>query len=296
MEIQVLKESNELLGQPEALRKRLRFDGYLFFRSLLLREKVLAVRKLVLEACQAAGWLRKGTVLDEALTDHPAVEEGVGDWVPVYERIQKQEAFHRLPHEPAVVKLMESLFEESVVCLPNKICRIAFPNNNAKATPAHQDFLYIQGSTETLTCWAPLGDVSAALGGLMVQPASHKAGFFLPHKHPGVGGNAVDFDPTLPWAGTDFKAGDVLVFHSMLVHAARPSTSPDRLRLSTDFRFCGLSHAVADSNIGPHWSWIEGSPFNWDNLDKGWDPSFRRYWERLPLKLVKLEPKLYAAD
>ena len=85
----------------------------------------------------------------------------------------------------------------------------------AKATPAHQDFLYIQGSTETVTAWMPLGDVPAALGGLMVQPGSHKAGFYLPFKHPGVGGNAVAYDADLPWAGTDYKAGDVLLFHSL---------------------------------------------------------------------------------
>lgn len=295
MEIVELRDSNDLLSRPEAMRKRMRDDGYLLFRGLIPRAEVLAVRAAVLGPCEKSGWIKAGTVLDEAVTSHAPVAEGTKEWEPAYEAIQKLESFHRLPHHPAMESLMKDLFEEPVFCLPNKICRIAFPNDNAKATPAHQDFLYIQGSTETITAWMPLGDVPAALGGLMVQPGSHKSGFYLPFKHPGVGGNAVAYDPTLPWAGTDYRAGDVLLFHSLTVHAARPSQSRDRIRFSMDFRYVGLSHSVSEENLAPHWHWL-GGPFNWDNLDKGWDAGLRRYWEKVPLKLTKHQPRLFASE
>jgi ectoine hydroxylase-related dioxygenase (phytanoyl-CoA dioxygenase family) len=173
---------------------------------------------------------------------------------------------------------------------------VAFPDN-ARATPAHQDYLYIQGSLGTISCWVPLGDTPAAVGGLMLQPESHKAGFKVPRKHPGVGGNAIATDPSLPWLGTDFRAGDALLFTSLTVHAARPSTATDRLRLSQDFRYSGISHAVAADNLLPHYSWL-GPTFSWDNLDAGWDPSFRRYWERLPhpLKTQPHESRLFARE
>jgi len=293
--IQPLRESNEILDQSDLLRKRMRGEGYLFFRSLIATSKILALRRTILEICNDAGWIKSGSNLDDAMTDHPPVMEGEKDWIPAYARIQRLEAFHRLPHEPAVARVMEAIFEEPVFRHPLTIGRIAFPDN-ARATPAHQDYLYIQGSMETISCWVPLGDTPGAIGGLMIQPESHKAGFKVPKKHPGVGGNVIPTDPTLPWLGADFEAGDALLFTSLTVHAARPAIATDRLRLSMDFRYSGISHVVADGNFLPHYTWL-GSPFTWDELDHDWDPAFRRYWERGPrIKRQPTESRLFAKE
>jgi len=49
-----------------------------------------------------------------------------------------------------------------------------------------------------------------------------------------------------------------------------------------DFRYVGVSHAIAESNLPPHFNW-SGPQFNWDNLSKDWkDQSLRRYWKRVP--------------
>jgi ectoine hydroxylase-related dioxygenase (phytanoyl-CoA dioxygenase family) len=295
MEYGAFTESNDLLGRPDEVRRRFKAQGYLFFRGLFPREKVLALRGAILGICRESGWIKDGTNLDDAITDHAPVMEGEDAWKPIYARIQKLEAFHRLPHEPAVAAVMEACFEEPVFRHPCTIGRVAFPDNE-RATPAHQDYLYIQGSIDTISCWVPIGDTPAAVGGLILQPESHKAGFKVPKKHPGVGGNVIATDSALPWLGTDFRAGDALLFHSLTVHAARPTTAPDRLRLSMDFRYSGLTHAVAEGNLLPHYAWL-GSPFTWDELDADWDPSFRRYWERGPkLKVQPHESRLFAKE
>ena len=76
------KESNDLLDNPPALRKRMRDDGYLFLRDILPKDKVLHLRRRILEFCQEAGWLKEGSNLEDALTDCEPILEGAEEWRP----------------------------------------------------------------------------------------------------------------------------------------------------------------------------------------------------------------------
>jgi len=218
----------------------------------------------------------------EGISDREPLAEGEAPWVPVYEAIQKLEAFHRLKLRPELLGLMEKLLDETVFVVPATIARIGFPRDNARITQPHQDWLYLRGSTEQISCWMPLGDIPAEVGGLKVLAGSHKAGFFAPRPAPGPGGNTVYVDPTLPWVSSPFTAGDILLFHQLTVHGARENSTPDRLRLSIDVRYAGVSHTLTEEWFKPHFWWL-GEKFSWDNLDRNWkDASLRRYWERGP--------------
>jgi len=298
MHVEPLIAANDLIGDATALQRRLRRDGYLFFRDLLPREEVLDLRRRMLEACAEAGWIQAGTELMDGVTDHaPAWWVGGQAWEPVYEKIQKLEAFHRLKLQPRIREIMEALFEEEVFCIPQTIGRIVFPQNPQGTTQPHQDWLYVQGSTETISGWVPLGDLPAEMGGVMVQAGSHKAGFLFPRLATGPGGNTVDVDPTLPWHVAGYRAGDVLLFHALVVHGARPNLTVDRLRLSLDFRYVGVSHTIMEDWLRPHFHWHD-SRFEWENLDAGWtDTSLRRYWERGPkMRTRPHERRLYARE
>ncbi|MDP7399436.1 MAG: phytanoyl-CoA dioxygenase family protein [Lentisphaeria bacterium] len=291
-------ESNDILDKPDALLRRFLRDGYLFVRDLLPRDDVLNLRRQILDYCRDGGWLRDGTDVMEGITDHEPVREGDKVWVPVYEQVQKLEAFHRMKLHPNVQRLMEALFDEPVFCCPMTIARLAFPNDNAHATHPHQDWLYNQGSIFNVTCWVPLGDIPATVGGLKVLAGSHKAGFLIPHPAPGPGGQAVDVDSDLPWVASDFRAGDLLAFHGFVVHGARENHTPDRIRLSMDFRYAGISHTVADGSMNPHRNWAYPKKFSWDNLDADWqDQELKRYWERRPkMKTAPLNDELLRRD
>ncbi len=275
-------ESNDLLENPSALRKRLRDDGYLFLRDILPKDKVLHLRRRILEFCQEAGWLKEGSNLEDALTDREPILEGAEEWRPVYAKVQALEEFHRLKLHDNVRKIMDDIFLEPVFALPMTIARIAFPRDNERGTQPHQDWLYVGGSTEIISCWAPLGDIPVQVGGLKVLKGSHKAGFLMPKSAPGPGGNTVDTDSSLEWLQTDYRTGDLLMFKSLTVHAAADNHTPDVVRLSMDFRYAGESHTITDSWLHPHFSWL-GDPFSWDVLDKDWrDSPTARYWERMP--------------
>jgi hypothetical protein len=62
-------DSAGIVADGGALAERLRQDGYLCIKGLLPREDVLRVRQMFLEAVAAAGWLRAGAKVDEAIAD-----------------------------------------------------------------------------------------------------------------------------------------------------------------------------------------------------------------------------------
>jgi len=275
-------ESNDLLSDPPALRKRLRDDGYLFLRDILPQDEILHLRRRIFEFCQEAGWLREGSDLMDGLTDHAPIREGDEEWRPVYAKLQALEAFHRLKLNETVHRIMVDIFQEPVFALPATIARLAFPRDNDNGTQPHQDWLYVEGSTETISCWAPLGDVPAEVGGLRILHASHKAGFLTPRPALGPGHNCVDVDPSLEWLQAEYRTGDLLLFKSLTVHAAAHNHTPDVIRPSIDFRYTGESHTVMNQWLEPHFHWL-GDPFSWEVLEKDWRNSpTAGYWKRLP--------------
>ena len=280
-------ESNHLLSDPPALRQQFNADGYLFFRDTLPQPEVLSLRRQILEFCQEKGWLRKGTDVMDGLTDIEPILEGDKEWRPVYAKIQALESFHRLKMTTQVHTIMEYLFQEPVFALPMTIARVAFPRDNKRGTQPHQDWLYVGGSTETVSCWAPLGDVPVATGGLKLLKNSHKSGFLIPRSAPGPGGNTVDVDADSVWLQTDYRAGDILLFKSLTVHAAADNHTEDVIRLSIDFRYTGYSHTISDSWLQPHFHWL-GAPFDWETLQTDWrDSPTANYWQHIPNLKVK---------
>ena len=280
-------ESNDLLDDPSGLRKRLRTDGYLFFRDILPREEVLGVRRQILEICNQAGWLRPGSALIDGLSDRAPVMEADDEYVDVYAQVQALEALHGLKLEGQIIDIMSSLFEETVFPFPQTIARIAFPRDNARGTPAHQDWIFVGGSMETISCWVPLGDVSLEVGGLKILEGSHKSGLLEPKPASGTGGRVVDVDSNLAWRQSEYRCGDILLFKMLTVHAAAENLTPDKLRLSADFRYTGTSHVVAEEWFQPHFSEF-GQPFSWEAIESGWqDSRVAHYWKRIPDLKIK---------
>lgn len=276
-------ESNNLLGDPSALRKRLRDDGYLFFRDVLPKDEVLQVRRQVLEICQEAGWLRSGANLMDGLTDHAPIEEGTDAYAAVYAKVMALEGFHHLKLHSDVMKIMEDIFQEPVIPFPQTIGRIAFPRDNINKTQPHQDWIFVGGSTECISCWAPLGDTPIEIGGLTILEGSHKAGFLEPRPARGPGHRTVDIDPDLEWVQSSYHSGDLLLFKMLTIHSAANNQSPASLRLSMDFRYAGESHVINDEWLEPHNTGGRGGPVTWDMLEAEWrDSPTAHYWDRLP--------------
>ena len=273
-----------LTSDPDTLRARAREAGYLFLPGLLEPEPLLTVRREILEICARHHFVSREHPLDDAIAA-PGVRfrEGDPEYMVAYDEIQRLESFHAVAHRPALLGVLRTLFGEEVLVHPRNIARVMFPQNNRFTTPAHQDYVHIQGATETWTAWFPLGDCPLELGGLEVLAGSHRAGVLPVRAAYGAGGLGVETEQLgLEWHGGPFACGDVLLFHSLCVHRASDNLTPDRVRLSVDFRYQGRSCPVNDGSLLPHFQRL-----SWEEIYRGWrSDEFQHYWKRHELHLT----------
>jgi hypothetical protein len=107
----------------------------------------------------------------------------------------------------------------------------------------------------------------------------------------GAGGLGVDVeDLGLTWHTSDYRAGDVLVFHSHTVHKALPNITQDQIRISVDYRYQGVSGALVEDGLLPHYNRL-----SWDQIYQGWRrPELQYYWRDLPLITVPRDRSFHA--
>jgi len=85
------------------------------------------------------------------------------------------------------------------------------------------------------------------------------------------------------WVLGDLECGDVLTFHSLTVHQGRDNLTPNRLRISFDYRYQPLSHPILRSSMSPHMGREQ-----WDAIYEKWpaNDAMRYYWKKWNLNYV----------
>ncbi|MDB6167527.1 MAG: Phytanoyl-CoA dioxygenase [Verrucomicrobia bacterium] len=283
-------DSTPLLGDPPALRARAQEEGYLFFKRRLPAEEILPLRAEMLAVVDKYGWRQPGQDALGGLIDYDAINAvpetdmhrtDVGVTADAYHDVQKLERFHRLPHHPRLLEIYRTLFGREVLVHPRHIARMITPHTCMVPTPPHQDFPYIQGTTNTWTCWFPVGDCPKSLGGLTVLRASHRQGYLPVQPAKGAGGFAVPLCPNeTEWAEGDYEIGDVLTFPCHTIHKALRCQFKDRIRLSLDVRYQPVDEPVENRSLNPH------CPLTWDQIYEGWkNDDLKYYWRSLPLQM-----------
>jgi ectoine hydroxylase-related dioxygenase (phytanoyl-CoA dioxygenase family) len=280
-------ESNEIINDSAALRCRADRDGYLFLRDVVDGKSILETRRDITAILQGVGWIQEGTDSFEAITTHPAILSGMEEFKPVYDEILKLESFQSLAHANIFFTLAEALLGPDVLLQPSNILRIIFPSDLDQTTPAHQDYVHIQGTPEVWTAWLPLGDCPRKLGGLSVLSGSHKSGIFPVTKASGTGGLRSETEAFgEDWVSSPFNLGDMLLFHSHTVHQGLPNLSGDRLRLSADFRYQKATDPVIHQVLTPHQGRL-----TWEDVYADWkSEEYQYHWKKIPLTTVTKVP------
>ncbi len=167
-------DSTAVAGDGHELRARMDRDGYLFIRGLLPGDVLEDLRLDFLRIVRDSGWLRRDAPLEEALPDQSAFcVEPEPAYMDVYGRMYALQQFHAIQHRPELLELLERLCGEDVLPHARIIGRAIFPQRDEFTTPAHQDFIPIQGTPDTYTAWFPLHDLPLELGGLECSTGSH---------------------------------------------------------------------------------------------------------------------------
>ena len=262
----LLTESAGIDLASDDARQRLARDGYLFLRGFLPVRDVVEVEAAIGEAVAAApGWLAEGTDPAEWRAGPSVASESYDDpdfWA-MYRRVQSLQSFHEFAHHPRILSAVEGLLEDRVFVHSNHVARVVGPSARIEPTRIHQDWRPVQGAADTLTVWIPLADIPPPLGGLRILEGSQTGGV-MPFNPETESIRIDDDDPR--WRSAAYRRGDVLIFHSLTVHAGLPNTT-DRLRRSCEFRYQRVSDpAVASTVRLPHWH----PSIDWPELTEGW--------------------------
>ncbi len=281
-----LAASNELLDDADDLRERMDTDGCFLIRGLLPRDAVRNVRLEIMEECRAAGLLDDKYPLEEGRVrsgrshrDFMAVQDG-DCW--------GFESLHELMHRPEITSIAEKLVGETVTPFIHKAIRLRAPEDAVTdeipyISTAHQDYIFVQGSLErNYTCWVPLGDITENMGVLELLRGSHKSGVYPVCAHADGGIGVDDSSLSGEWLTTEYEMGDALFFHTLTVHRAPPNRG-DRIRLSTDCRYQGLSEPFSSEFVFPLMPRIENAYKNWKSKE------LQYFWKKLDIKRVEYD-------
>ena len=266
---------------PSTLQEQMRTKGYALIRGAISREAIRSVLDDVTDVLSAAEWLDATAKRSDRI---PAQGAAFGDPDPVFKCVYQQvfnlESFHAIPHVPGLRYVMEMLVGDKILVHPKPIGRLIFPNCERLVVHAHQDYEFMGGDPEFFTVWIPLHDCPAEMGALRILEGSHRFGI---QKHqrenlhvPEILANDIMGED---WVSGHVKAGDVLIFHSLTVHAASPNIS-QHLRLSIDCRFQDARRPLNPSNL------VFGgeSGKSWEKTYAAWkSDELKFYWKRMPL-------------
>ena len=265
----------------EHLQRELLSKGYVLIRGLLPPADVTNLLGDVSAILSAAGWLQSGHDPLERIANLAAA---CGDPDPSFKRTYREvfslESFHALPHNAALKRAMKMIAGDQILIHPKAIGRLIFPNCERLTVHPHQDYRFMNGDPECYTVWIPLHNCPVDEGPLRILEGSHRFGF---QKHedqnlhvPEIPAEAAMGDE---WVGGQINAGDVLIFHSLTVHAASPNRS-EKLRISLDCRFQDSRRALNPANL----AFAGDSGKSWESIYARWHSGdLMYYWKNLPL-------------
>jgi 1-deoxypentalenic acid 11beta-hydroxylase len=228
--------ANEFLRDFSQFNARFHDDGYLFFRNVLDAAQVGRVKTDLLGVLQAQGIAKAGQ--SEPVWTGAPLEE-IDD-----SALYGLSSYNDLIESDGMRRLMEQVFGGPVFLFKGTNIRYALPNDCTYLTPPHQDHFFIRANSEFRTLWVPLMDIDSDVGGLALAVGSHRQGLrehreqkgVLSYQMKGRTQRGVALDAiSEPWCTSDYRPGDLLVFHSLMLHRALPNVS-NRIRLSLDAR------------------------------------------------------------
>jgi len=166
----------------------------------------------------------------------------------IYNRLQMIPSLLALPSHKKFKELSTILLQTSSYGVwPRLQVRLDLYNDEKNVIGWHHDYLYNKGTKSSYTFWMPLVSITKEMGTLLLAEQSHKLDLedlkfepidnqrrFVFSLNPETLKNLELFQKE------SFSAGDLVIFHSMLIHSGMLNTLEDRARLTVLFRMQNL--------------------------------------------------------
>lgn len=262
-----LRESNDILDNPNALQERIAADGYLLIRGLHDKDAILTARQQILEKLTTKGMLAPDTELMDGIFN-PDYPEPPSTGSMGNKALTQMPAFKAVVEGEPIMNFFKQFLGGDARTFDFKWLRTAGPGSGS---PIHYDIVFMgRGTHHLYSCWTPFGDVSLDMGPIVFCLGSNR----FEEVRATYGQSDVDRDmieghfSDKPleivetfggrWATTPFSAGDVIIFSMFLMHASLVNTS-DKIRITADTRYQLAAAPIDERWVGEkpkgHYAW-----------------------------------------
>ncbi len=262
-----LRESNDILDNPQALHDRITEDGYLLLRGLHDKETVLSARKQILMKLDEKSMLASNVSLMDGIFN-PEYPEPTSTGSMGNKELTMLPEFKAVVEGAPIMNFFEHFLGGKARTFDFKWLRTAGPGSGS---PIHYDIVFMGRGTQNLySCWTPFGDVSLDMGPIVFCIGSNR----FDKVRETYGQSDVDRDLIQGhfsdnpleiiekfgghWATTTFSTGDVIIFSMFLMHASLVNTS-DKIRITADTRYQLAADAIDERWVGEkpkgHYAW-----------------------------------------
>jgi len=267
-----LRDSNDLLDAPSALRAQMDRDGYLFLPGFFNRDEVRKARLAICELLAGEDLLDPAYPVEQAIA-RPNVAL---DFRPdITNNLTSGKLIREIIYGEKAMSFFTRFLGGEATHFDFTWFRTIAPGIGSYP---HCDVIFMGRGTKNLyTAWVPFGDVPLNVGGLLLIEGSHKhedtrntyasmdidtacqnrnnenqvnaAGY------PGYGAISLDMRGTRDRVGgrlltaEEFKMGDLLIFSVYTVHGSLDNHSQE-IRLSSDSRYQLASEPLDERWIG----------------------------------------------
>ncbi len=262
-----LRDSNDIVDNPDGLHERMVEDGYLLIRELHDKDTVLTARKRILEQLEEKDMIAHNTPLMEGVFN-PDYPEPTSTGSMGNQPLTQLPAFKAVVEGKPIMDFFKNFLGGEARTFDFKWLRTAGPGSGS---PIHYDIVFMGRGTQNLySCWTPFGDVSLDMGPIVFCLGSNRF-----HEVQSTYGQS-DVDRDLieghfsdkpkeivekfggHWATTTFSTGDVIIFSMYLMHASLVNTS-NKIRITADTRYQLASEPIDERWIGEqpkgHYAW-----------------------------------------
>ena len=179
-------------------------------------------------------------------------------WVAAYDQLRYLPGLYSLVDKP-MMAILKDVCGLGFCAYTSKIAvRVDMPmGEGSSLAPAHQDYPTHQGSSNSVTIWIPLQDVTSTDGPIQILPGSHKSGISQDKrinewsnkpgtlvKHKGLKGHwesSSHLDEQ--FQEVPMVSGQVLVFSTLLLHRSGVNMG-DQIRYSLNIRLNDLTDPI----------------------------------------------------
>jgi Phytanoyl-CoA dioxygenase (PhyH) len=225
-----LTAGNDLLNDPNALKKFWDEEGYLYLKDVLDRSDLTKARAVITDALADRG-------LAELNGDEVVWTGEPTEALPRYpDEIYTRQPANEFVSTPAVHDLFGKILGDEPFWIPISTYRFTPPSQKAnEQLHVHQDGYFNQGIPFRI-CWIPLVDIGDELGGIALAPRYHTHGALHDASKPPRFPIPDDAIPAGEWRRATYEMGDLLIMDRLTPHVGLSNHTRDRWRLSMDIR------------------------------------------------------------